>query len=237
MRGVIVDERIDKGCQSGLLRRGFTPFLLPRADNLTEAISAHPDSVIFSHGSRIITTAGYCERAAWLFSDIREMFSAELHFSSEEFSPGFPGDAIMNSLVIGNKMFCNAKTVSKSILNFAKSENLEIIHTNQAYPKCATLVLNDEQVITADRGLAARFNEAKIEATLISPGGICLPPYEYGFIGGACGVYEGRVYFFGDYSTHPDAEIIEQALGRANLAPISLSDGVLRDFGGMLFLK
>ena len=84
--------------------------------------------------------------------------------------------------------------------------------------------------------MAKVLNDNGIEVTLIREGHISLPPHEYGFIGGASGVFENKVYFFGDIKTHPDSDIIEEALRRAGLEPISLSSEPLCDLGGIVFL-
>ena len=109
------------------------------------------------------------------------------------------------------------------------------MNTKQGYPACSVLHFGNS-AITADRGLAQVLSENGIKVTLIRPGYISLPPYEYGFIGGASGVVDKNVYFFGDLSTHPDCEIIRKAVIAEGYAPISLSDEKLADFGGIIAL-
>ena len=92
-------------------------------------------------------------------------------------------------------------------------------------------------MICADRGLERSFSANGIDVALIENGGIALPPYEYGFIGGATGVFGNKVYFIGDYKRHPSAEIIENALSSEGYTPISLSDEPLFDLGGLIFLE
>ena len=46
-----------------------------------------------------------------------------------------------------------------------------------------------------------------------------------------------RVYFFGDFKLHPDAELIEKAIRDAGLVPISLSHAPLVDLGGAVVIE
>ena len=141
----------------------------------------------------------------------------------------------MNALVIGKTIFCKTDTVSEAIMELARRGGYKICHTKQGYPACSVLSFG-ECAITADKGLASLMEKNGIRVTLISSGGISLPPYEYGFIGGASGVYEDKIYFFGDLSSHPDGEIISKAIRDGGFTPISLSDEPLADFGGIIAL-
>ena len=77
---------------------------------------------------------------------------------------------------------------------------------------------------------------AGINVTLIENGDIQLYPYEYGFIGGAAGVYKNEVYFLGDPATHRDSKKIHDAIINEGFIPIALSDEPLTDLGRILFI-
>ena len=141
----------------------------------------------------------------------------------------------MNALVIGNMIFCKSDTVSEGILDYAKRNDKKIIHTEQGYPACSALAFG-RSVITADRGLSSLLAENGLRVTLISPGSISLPPYEYGFIGGASGVVGRKIYFFGNIDTHPDSKAIREAIEAEGYTPVSLSDEGLCDIGGIIAL-
>ena len=71
----------------------------------------------------------------------------------------------------------------------------------------------------------------------IASGGISLPPYGTGFIGGASGVDGDTVYFTGDIMTHPDGARITDALSSRGAKCVSLCDGGLFDVGGIKFIE
>ena len=198
MKYIIVDERISEKCERGLRIAGFHIIKLPADNDLGEAVRSHPDTVMFCCDGEIITTADYCDKASYIFSDIRE-FSPEvkIHFTSDRRGKTYPQDCIMNALVIGNKIFCKNDSVSTSIIDFATRRKYKIINVKQGYPACSTLAFGNN-AITADSGMAKILCDEGINVTLIKEGHISLPPHKYGFIGGAAGVYGNVVYFFGN---------------------------------------
>ncbi len=236
MKIVLADERISDKCRRGLELRGFFPILLPPHPALPEPICSHPDSLIFYTRRELFTPAEYCERAAYVFSDIREYApDIKIHFTSDILGSKYPEDARMNAKPLGDKLLLNKRTVSDAILSFAGEKGLDIVNTRQGYPACTALSL-DGLVITADEGIKRALRDTNIKTAMIDYGGISLPPYDTGFIGGASGVYKDQVFFLGDCKTHPSCDIIERELKAYGYSPISLSDEPLSDLGGLIFL-
>ena len=236
MRLLIVDSRITSKCESSLLKEGFTLIKLPRDSHLGEAVASHPDTVMFRLENEIITTAEYCDDAPFVFSDIREFCpDLRINFTADERNAKYPCDCVMNALTVGKKIFCKKDTASVGLIELAKRLGYEIIHTSQGYPACSVLAFGNN-AITSDRGLGAVMEKNGVLVTYITEGGISLPPYEYGFIGGASGVVGNKIYFFGDVMTHPDGDIICRTIKEAGFIPISLSDEPLSDFGGIIAL-
>ncbi len=235
MKTCIIDERISDKCERGLLREGFRVIKLPPCENAPAPLASHTDIVMFCHGERIIASADYCERYPYIFSDIREFtHHTSLTLTDERQGEEYPLDAIFNALTVGNKVFLKADSASSAVLEYAKEAGLELIHTRQGYPACTTLAFG-ENAVTADEGMARLLREHGINVLKIRNGGISLPPYEYGFIGGCSGVFDKKIYFLGDIMTHPDAEAIVSFIREAGYIPHSLSDGELVDLGGIFF--
>ena len=233
----IVDERISKKCERGLERLGFKVIKVPPARSLPEPVASHTDMVMFAHKNRIITSADYCECGAWVFSDIREYSrDTEILFTADSYGNEYPTDAIFNALVVGKYAFIKPDTVSEAIKEYICSAGLEPVSVRQGYPACTVLAFGNS-AITADEGMASALLSKGIRVTLIRNGDISLPPYEYGFIGGASGVFSDKVYFLGDLNTHRDHEIIEKAIRDEGYTPISLSDEGLFDLGRIIFTE
>ena len=238
MNIAIVDTRLSDEAERRLSLYGFEVIRLPRCSSLGEAIASHPDSLLFRCMDDIVLSADYCEEASYVFTDIRERVgNIRFQFSSDTLGERFPYDCRFNALVMGRYLFARVNTVSETVLRVAKENGLELVKVKQAYPACATLALGDRAALTADRGLAAAMRSVGIQVYEIEPAHISLPPYEYGFIGGACGVFEDKIYFFGDYRLHPSAEIIERAAKEQGYTAVSLGAEGLVDLGGIVFIK
>ena len=238
MKIALTDERISERCERGLMLRGFRVLKMPRAVGLPRATESHPDMVMFSHEKRIITSADYCDTADFVFWELSSYISGiSFTVTADTHAPLYPKDAIFNALVIGDKMFAKTDTVSRAVTEYARAKSLKLVRVNQGYPACTVLPLGDSAAITADRGMAAAMRAEGISVTLIEDGGVILPPYDYGFIGGAAGVFGNTVYFLGDIDTHPSADAIKRAIHAAGMSCESLSDEPLLDLGRIVFYE
>ena len=233
----IVDSRISDKCERALMLRGFTVIKTPPSRRLGAAVASHPDMLMFKCGGEIITSADYCDEAAYVFSDIREWCQdVRITFTDDVFEPEYPKDAIFNALVCGERIYCREASISPAVLEYAKENGLSITDVKQGYPACTVLCLSDDICVTADEGMARALRECGVTVYVIKNGDVTLPPYEYGFIGGAAGVYNGSAYFLGDLDTHRSASIIKEACEAARVTPVSLSDEPLADLGRIIFI-
>ena len=236
MKIAIVDERISDACACSLEKYGFWLIRIKKYSRLGEGVYSHPDMIMFAHGKTIITSADYCEEYPYIFSDIREFLpEVSITFTSDIQGHDYPRDAIFNALTVENKIFLKADSISPSVIDYAKKASLKQVNVRLGYPACSVLSFGNS-AITADEGMARALENEGVNVTLLRAGGISLPPFEYGFIGGACGVFEDRVYFLGDYKTHPDKDLIEKAIKEENYTPVSLSSEPLCDLGRIIFL-
>lgn len=236
MKTVICDSRISPKMERALRIRGFEPIMLPEADNVSEAISSHPDTLIFRLGRTLVTSADYCERAGYIFSDLRERHSdINIIVASEPLGRDFPADCAYNALCVGKYLFCRRGSISPSVTRLAEECGLEPLFIRQGYPACSAISLGDG-IISADEGMLRAAESVGLSAYRIEQGHISLPPHEYGFIGGASGICGDKLFFLGDYTRHPSADIIEVAAAEHSLEPVSLSDEPLWDLGGLIFI-
>ncbi len=236
----IVDSRISNLEARRLTLEGFKVITLPPYSRLSRPIASHTDMLIHRMGNEYISFADYCEEASYVFSDISPLLvpcGARLTFTADIPSPEYPEDAKLNALRMGNKLFCRTDSICARILEAARETDVEIVHTGQGYPACTVLKLTDSAAITADRGMARLLTLHGIKVTLIENGDISLEPYEYGFIGGAGGVFGDTLYLFGNPETHRSYEKIKVATDEAGLRIVPLSDGAIRDLGGILFAE
>lgn len=206
-------------------------------ERLSEPIASHPDMILFYRSGTLISSCSYCERYPFVFEDISRLApSVKLIFTEDRIEKDYPRDAVYNALAADSFIFVNPKTVSGEILKYAKENALTVIETKQGYPACTAVALSGGHAVTADRGMIKAFCRAGIKAYEIQCGYVSLPPYGYGFIGGACGVLEDKLLFIGDPKTHPSYSIIKSAAEAAGLTPTALCEGELLDLGRIIFI-
>ena len=240
MKIAIVDSRISPEAERKLMLLGYHVMTLPPFSRLSEAVASHPDMLIARLGEELISYADYCEEASYVFSDLSLFMrgtGTRFTFTADEVDKVYPKDVGLNALRMGNKLFCRAASVSKTLLDAAEKRGVEVVDVKQGYPACTVLKLSDSAAITADRGMARTLEKHGIRVTLIEQGDVSLPPHEYGFLGGAGALDGDRLFFLGDPKTHRDGERIIAAAEAEGLRVIPLATGALCDLGGIIFIE
>ena len=233
---VIADNRICPQALSFLKEEGFVPILLPAAPYLQEGVASHTDMLIFIGFGKVFCHENYYQSNREIIDKIASIANIKVCISSEPTGAKYPTDVLLNACLVGNKLICNEKTVSSLILGAAKSHGCEIIGVSQGYTKCSVCVVSDNAIITADSGIAKACRCNGIDVLEISSGHISLPPYDFGFIGGASGIYGDKVYFCGSLDTHPDGEKIKEFCIKHKKIATSLGNGELQDVGSLFFI-
>ncbi len=233
----IVDRRIPEECEGALRARGYRVITLPPSPRLLAPMASHTDMLLCKIGENFLTSADYAELALPSLSEIYDLTHHRMHLTSDIHGEDYPRDVLFNCLILGKRLFARLSSLSPYLKELAASLGYTLIDVNQGYPACTVLRLNDNAVITADPGMARILSSLGVRVYKIKEGGISLPPYEYGFIGGAAGVDGERVYFLGDISSHPSYDTILSACCAEGLTPVMLGGGAPLDLGGILFAE
>ena len=232
----IVDSRISKACHSRLVAEGFSVITLPPFDRLGGPIASHTDMLIARVENNLVINRDYLSAHAEVIERIKEAAPGyNIILDDSPIGAEYPCDCVYNCLVTEDKIY-TAHTECQAIASLAQATKRTLVKINQGYPACTTLLLGKNALITADGGIAKVLSKDGFSVTLIENGDISLPPYEYGFIGGASGVFDNTVYFCGDVTAHRSFEAIKDAIEKTGMEYISLSDETLADIGGILFL-
>lgn len=222
------DRRIPKQNVERLGALGFLPVGVPPCTSLSSAVCAHTDlqmialgDTLFIHGELAKKMPSLAKARGIVADEIAEREVAH--------------EARLCALLLGNRIFANPQVLSKKLLSLAEEKGLHLVRAKQSYAACSTLVLNERRAVTADEGMCRAMLAEGIEVLKISAGNVLLPPYPYGFIGGATGVFKDCVYFIGSLDTHPDGARIRALIEECGMRCCSLSDGPLFDGGGIVF--
>ena len=214
-----------------LTQLGIRCIRIPVHPQLPDGINSHADLQMFHMELSDIFADEH------LFGALQEQ-SFHVKQISERLGKEYPADVRFNAFRLGNRLICNPNTISQSILEDARKRHLELIPVKQGYAKCGACCLNNNVIITDDPGISQSAQFFCDDHLFISKGSIRLSGYEYGFIGGCCGMIDrDLIAWNGRIETHSDAEKILAFLKKHQIRSINLNNGPLTDIGGILPLK
>ena len=227
---IIIGESVSGEFSEELSSLGFAVVRLTSFGTLPAPVSSHPDMLLFPSEGEFLTFPGYLAEA----SRILNGYGISCRAVEETGGDLYPADVALNALEIGGAVYGHGDAVAKEI----KRRAARFVSVKQGYARCSCAVVADRAVVTADTGLAKALSSDGIDVLTIRPGHIRLDGYDTGFIGGCGGRLDERRYaFFGNVLSHPDGEAIFQFAKEHGTEIISLGDGELRDYGGIIAVK
>lgn len=215
---------------------GIFTLEVPRNPLLEDSISAHSDCELIQLSNKQFFVDYFVYTAIVNYLTINsDLSDIKITAIGESIKSPYPNDIKLNCKLIGNKIICNSKHIADEIISFSQNNNIQLIHVNQGYSGCSTIVLNNSAVITDDTSIHNAVSKHRIDSLLITKGSVKLKNHEYGFIGGTCGFIDKNLLAFtGNLESHDDAELIIQFLNKYGIKYINLNDGALVDIGGII---
>lgn len=180
-------------------------------DNVAEPVKNHPDLL-------------YCRL------DEEVVFKGRPELLSEE----YPSDIIYNAFSTGKYFIHDLKHTDKVLLGCAEAMGLIPVNVKQGYACCSIVPVDEDSVITYDRGIAKAAEAAGMNVLVVEPGHVELPGYDTGFIGGTSGKVGDEIIFNGDLSVHPDFEAIREFIEAKGLKVKYFEGYPLRDIGSII---
>lgn len=180
-------------------------------DTVAEPVRCHPDLV-------------YCR----LKEDIIFMGNERL------LKPVYPGDIIYNGFSTGKYFIHDLEHTERQLLKAVNDLELIPVNVKQGYACCSIVPVDEDSIITYDRGIAKAAEAAGLSVLTIGPGHVELPGYDTGFIGGTSGRVGDEIIFNGDLSSHPDCQGIRQFIEERGLKVRYFSGYPLRDIGSII---
>ena len=224
---VLIDCRLPVECRLKLKEHGLEPIALPPFGKIAAPVEAHPDMLVYRQGNALLVPAEYLDANRRLFSAL----DCEVRGVDASFGPVYPEDVRLNALAMGHTVYGLARGVCREIRENAP----RFVPVRQGYTRCSAAVVAERAVITADAGLADALRRDGIDVLLIRPGYILLSGYDTGFIGGSGGLIRKGLYgFFGRIREHPQYDEMAGFAEAHGTSLISLCDGVLTDWGGLV---
>ena len=228
---VIIDPRLDEECIGNLECNGFSVIAVPLTDLVHKPVSGHPDIQLFIH-----------EKNLFVHPDIDKQFlkTIERYINviqcATKLKKNYPYNIPYNIALVGNFAIHRKDFTDRVIQDYLLNKGINIVDTKQGYAKCSTLIVDNNSIITSDRSINDAAKSVGIDSLLISNNFIDLPGYDYGFIGGASGVYGDTIYISGNIEHHPDKDALESFIESKNMKLKILSSKRIIDVGSLFFI-
>ena len=198
--------------------------------NLSKPVSYHADMQFFCVGNNEIVTL----QGNKLIKTLKKLGFSVIETDNYP-SKIYPNDILCNAFTLNKRLFGKLEFIDKIIIDYCKKNEIELVDVKQGYAACSTCIVDEKSIITADSTIAEAVRKQGIEALLIEAGHIELHGYDYGFIGGCCGLIDkNKIVFTGNINTHPNANEIKEFLYKRRIEIISLANGNLIDIGGII---
>lgn len=232
----IVDYRMDNEIRRELNNFGVVEFIDSyKNENVYKSIEGHVDISLFYDGYNFVCPP---EAYGYYYSEFAKIgLKQRLIKGDSGLNIKYPDDIKYN--VFCNKKISIAKfeNVDGAVLKSIEDKGLIKINVNQGYSNCSILGIDENSIITSDKGVYNIAKEKGIEVLLIDSGYIELEGMSYGFIGGATSSFEENILFFGNAKLHPDYKKIEEFINDRGKKVISLGNKKLYDYGSMYLVK
>jgi hypothetical protein len=232
VKAVLISSSAGSDILQYLEKRGVEAIIVPPCRDIASQVSTHPDMLFHHLGNNKMV---YYKRADSKVCQRLVQLGFELTQSGVTLKPQYPNDIALNSARVGNYLFCNEKFTDKTIINYCKQNDVHIVPLKQGYSRCSICIVNENSMITADKGIALAAEDLGLNVLLISAGFIDLSGYNTGFIGGCCGkISNNKIIFSGDISKHSDYLEIKRFLDQYKVEYESIGSYRLLDIGSII---
>lgn len=208
--------------------------------NIYDEISAHPDIYYAKVGDMVF--AAPCKKDKLPFNVVN---------CTTEVEGKYPKDVPYNICVVGNNALHNFKHTDSIIKFYLERHNYNMVHVEQGYTNCSTVVIDMDSCITSDIGIAKALMDLGVDTLFVTEPDIKLKrrtntifvdesrmSFEnsdmQGFIGGACARLGDTVIVFGDIANLINGNKIRKFVEKKGLKLHYFEGLDVVDYGGVL---
>lgn len=225
---VVLDYRADYDTVKSLEKAGVGILPTVPLPSVLRPVDGHPDMALCHAGGNRFVAApevhGYYAE---------QLTPADVKRGEKYLSPEYPKDIAYNCAVIGKYLVCGEKDTSSVLLDANSGKT--VINVRQGYAKCSICIVNENALITADKGIAERCADAGFDVLKIAPGHVELPGMDCGFIGGAAGLLApGILAVNGELKEHPCGDDIKSFCRMHGTDIYELKKGQIKDIGTIM---
>lgn len=231
MKNVIVDYRIDQKEKNALIQNGYNVLTVPRCECVYNAISGHPDIQLCMVNSNTIIVH---KDMPYEFINKLKKLGLNVIKSKNSIGNKYPYDIILNAVNSKDFFIHNIKYTDDNL--YKEIFHKCLINIKQGYTKCSTAVISSKAIITNDIGISQAAIKSGLDVLYLPKGDIELTDFDYGFIGGTCGLLDNNIIaFYGNLKYYKYGSEVLSFIKKYNLTPIYLRNEKLIDRGSIIF--
>ena len=231
---VIVDYRITKESEETLNNIGIQCIKTKKCNNVYDEISGHTDIGLIHLGNNelIVENTMYSQ-----YEKIFKELDINLIRGNTILENKYPKDIAYNGCIIGNKFVHNLKYTDSLLLQKVKEKGFDLININQGYSKCSISIVNENNIITSDRGIEKELSKYLNVLYIEAENNIKLGKMQ-GFIGGATGLISNNIWCInGDINRLKNCAKILDFLKLNNMEIVCLNNSEIVDIGSLIPIK
>lgn len=233
-RHILLGEPWRDALELPLRGLGLTPVYIPENPHVDPRLCGHADLSVFHVGGEELILAEYLRGTAFV-EELLEL-GCLLRFSEAKQGREYPQDVPLNICRWQHRWIGRRETAAAEICAaFEQSGRDSWVFVRQGYAKCACCLVSENSMITADAGIARALARPGADVLKISPGGVALAGFSYGFLGGcAFKIADNRLAFTGHLEQHPDRNSILSFLEKQKIEALYLTKCPAFDIGGAI---
>lgn len=227
----IVDKNIRDSCVDKLRSMDEKIYYSADCDWVYKPVNTHPDLQIHF----------VSEDTAFVPPELYEYYKSilpdylKIKSGNKSIGGTYPNNVAYNIARIGNYVILNKKYADSKVVDFYESHGYTIINVNQGYTKC-NICTDGKFAITEDSGIAKALENNRITTLKISVGTVSLENFQYGFIGGASGCFDGKILLCG-IADEQIKDKIAEFLKENKTGICFLDEEKLTDYGSILYFE
>ena len=208
---------------------------IPKCEKLYSEIVSHQDIFITKINDKL-----FC---APCIKDLLESRISNFTVGEKDPSLPYPNDICYNVCVFGNFAIGNFSYLDKRVIEIIDETNKTKINVNQGYSNCSCRPINDNALITSDKGIYDECIKNGIDVLYLETDSIKLLDSNNqfsnmkGFIGGATCIIDNTLILFGsiDFLGNENKLKLLSFLDKYNIKIKDFSDFEIIDYGGVQF--
>lgn len=229
MKYCFVDYRISAEEYTNLALKDIEIIKIPKTPLVYDAINGHPDIQMAILENKTLLLQKNIDE---IFKKLLKAKNINFCLSEKELGYSYPYNINLNGVILKDFFIHNLKFTDPMLLSQVSKKQL--INVKQGYTKCSCAIVSDKAIITSDENISKTLLPFGIDVLLLPPGDIKLEGFQYGFIGGSCGlIATNEMAFFGDLKNYKYGSEVLKFLKKYDVKPIYLSKGKLTDRGSI----